>query len=166
MAPIEDDATSFFRPLAAFGGYVLLALAVAVLIIYDVLYKSYRALPPSQDTRSRASSRGRHLKWFALLALASLASTCYHMIRYFALSYRVWAHETADDVPLTFFGTGGMFGGGRSQTALAGWLKDTSLFREAWEIVIEHSRRCWWSQQIFLGAAAWAVFVGVEVKDE
>lgn len=28
--------------------------------------------------------------------------------------------------------------------------------------MIERSGRYWWSQQVFLGAAAWSVFVGIE----
>jgi hypothetical protein len=45
---------------------------------------------------------------------------------------------------------------------LGRWLEDTSLFRDAWKIAIEWSRRYWWSQQIFMGAAAWSVYVGTE----
>jgi hypothetical protein len=46
--------------------------------------------------------------------------------------------------------------------ALGRWLKDTKLFREAWEIAVEKSARYWWTQQIFFGTAAWSVFLGIE----
>jgi hypothetical protein len=69
-----------------------------------------------------------------------------------------------EPVPPTLWGENGYIAFGTLRLALGRWLKDTSLFRDAWEIVTERSRRYWWSQQIFLGAAAWSVFVGIEGK--
>jgi hypothetical protein len=165
MAPIEPDLyNSNLRPLSIFGGYLILASALTVLISYSVLYKASRALPPSQDTRQRQSNREKHVQFFAILALISLVTTWYHMLQYFGLSYRVWAHEMGEPVPPTLWGENGYIAFGTLRLALGRWLKDTSLFRDAWEIVTERSRRYWWSQQIFLGAAAWSVFVGIEGK--
>lgn len=163
MAPIEPNIhNSNLRPLSMFGGYLVLASGLSGLISYDVLYKAFRSLPPSQDTRHRQSNREKHMQIFAILAVLSLAMTWYHMLQYFALSYRVWAHEMDEPLPLTLWGENGYFAFGTLRLALGRWLKDTSLFEDAWEIVIERSSRYWWSQQIFLGAAAWSVFVGIE----
>ena len=163
MAPIEPDlSNSNLRPLSIFGGYLLLASALVGFVSYDVLYKAYRALPPSQDTRHRQPSRERHVQLFAVLATLSLATTWYYMFSYFTLSYRVWAHEMGKGLPVGLWSQGGIFEGGQLRLALGRWLSDTSLFWDAWEIVIERSKRYWWSQQTFLGAAAWSVFVGIE----
>ena len=62
----------------------------------------------------------------------------------------------------TMWSDNGYIAFGALRLALGRWLKDTSLFRDAWEIVIERSGRYLWSQQIFLGAAAWSVYVGIE----
>ena len=163
MAPIEPDLyNSNSRPLSLLGGYLVLASALTGLISYDVFYKAFRALPPSQDTRHRQSNREKHLQLFALLALISLATACYHVLHYFALSYRVWAYEMGEMLPPTVWGEDGYIAFGTLGLSLGRWLHDTSVFRDAWEIVIERSRRYWWSQQIFLGAAVWCVFVGIE----
>ena len=163
MAPIEPDLyNSNLRPLSIFGGYLVLASSLTGLISYDILYKAFRALPPSQDTRHRQSNREKHLQLFVLLASISLAITWYRMLQYFALSYRVWAHEMGEILPPTLWDENGYIAFGTLRISLGRWLKDTSLFRDAWEIVIERSRRYWWSQQIFLGAASWSVFVGIE----
>ena len=163
MAPIEPDLyNSNLRPLSVFGGYLILASALTGLVSYDVLYKAFRALPPSQDTRHRQSNREKHMQLFALLAVISLATTWYYMLQYFALSYRVWAYEMGEILPSTLWGENGYLEFGTLRLSLGRWLLDTSLFRDAWEIVIERSGRYWWSQQIFLGAATWSVFVGIE----
>ena len=164
MAPIEPDLyNSNLLPLSIFGGYFFLAVSLTGLISYDVLYKAYRALPPSADTRHRKPSREKHVQLFVVLAVVGLAITWFHMLSFFALSYRTWAYEMGEDIPLALWGEKVYLSSYTDvRLALGRWLKDTSLFKDAWEIVIERSRRYWWSQQIFLGAAAWAVFVGIE----
>lgn len=163
MAPIEPDLhNSNVRPLSIFAGYLILASGLSGLISYDVLRRAFRSLPPSQDTRHRQSSHEKHVQLFAILALLSLAVTWYHMLQYVALSYRAWAYEMDEPLPSTLCGENGYFAFGTLRLALGRWLKDTSLFRDVWEIVVERSSRYWWSQQIFLGAAAWSVFVGIE----
>jgi hypothetical protein len=62
----------------------------------------------------------------------------------------------------TMWSYNGYIAFGALRLALGRWLKDTSLFRDAWEIVPERSERYWWSQQIFLGAVAWSVYVGIK----
>ena len=166
MAPIEPDlSNSNIRPLAIFGGYLGVCVALTGLISYSVLWKAYRSLPPSQDTRHRKPSREKHVYLFVGLAIASLAATWFYMFKFFVLSYRVWAYEMGEELPLQLWGENGVFEDGQLKLALGRWLHDTTLFNDAWEIVVEKSRRYWWSQQIFLGAAAWSVFVGVEGWD-
>ena len=102
------------------------------------------------------------MQLFAVLALISLVATSYHMLQYFAVSYSAWAYEMGEVIRLTMWSDNGYIAFGALRLALGRWLKDISLFRDAWEIVIERSGTYWWSQQIFMGAAAWSVYVGIE----
>src|SRR2546421_12682061 len=100
------------------------------------------------------------MQLFVVLALISLATTWYHMLQYCAVSYSAWAHEMGEVIHPTMWSDNGYIAFGVLRPALGRWLEET-LFRDAWEIVIEWSGRYWWSQQIFLGAAAWSVYVGI-----
>lgn len=163
MAPTEADLyNSNVLPVSIFGGYLVVCSALTVLVSYDVLYKASQALPPSQDTRHRQPNREKHMRLFAMLTLVSLATTWYHKLQYLNLSYRVWAYEVGQPVPTALWGENRHIAFGTFRLALGRWIQDTSLFRDAWEIVLERSGRYWWSQQIFLGAAAWSVYVGIE----
>lgn len=145
MAPIEPDlSNSNLRPLSIFSGYLILATTLIVFIAYRVLYRAYTTLPPSQATRLRTSNRNKHVQIFGALAIVSLALTWHHMLSFFALSYRVWAHQIGEPVPMGLWGEGGIFTSEEERGvgfALGRWLSDTSLMRDAWEIVIEKSRR-------------------------
>lgn len=159
MAPIEPDfSNASLQATAGLAGYALTSVALTTLICYDVLYKSYKALPPSQDTRSRQSNREKHVRAHTLLAIAALATSCYHTLDYAFLSYRVWAQEMGHEVPV--LRTLGWDIG--SQYHIGRWWKDTNLLQDAWEIVIDRSRRYWWAEQHLLGTASWAMFVGIE----
>jgi hypothetical protein len=165
MAPIEPDLSrSNLKPLAIFGGYLLNAIGLTAFLSYFVLYRAFQSLPPSQATRFRASNRKKHVQIFSALAIVSLGVTWYYMLSFFWLSYRSWASEMGELVPGHFWSeyTRGQIQG----LELGRWLKDTELFREAWEIASEKSGRYWWTQQIFLGAAAWSVFLGMEGREE
>ena len=81
--------------------------------------------------------------------------------RLFTLSYQTWARN--NNVPLparldVLLARKEDHGG----LHLGAWLRDTKLFKDAWETVIYGSARFWWSQQIFLITAIWGVFLGVE----
>lgn len=159
MAPIEPDLShATLQAVCGLGGYAATFVALTILVSYDVLYKSYRALPPSQDTRHRQSNREKHLRIHAMLAVAALATSCYHLLHYISLSYRVWAHAMGHEVP--FLRTLGWDMG--SHYHVGRWWKDTSLLQDAWEVLIDRSRRYWWAEQHLLGASSWAIFVGLE----
>ena len=166
MAPIEPDlSNSNLRPLAIFASYLVAASGLTTFITRNVIYRSYKGLPPSQATRLRESKRRKHVYVFLGLAGASLATTWWHMLGFFSLSYRSWAHEMGQPLPERFWGENGAFGEGKTGLTLGRWLSDTELFRDAWEIVIERSQRYWWGQQIFFATAAWALYVSIEGKD-
>ena len=165
MAPIEPDTSnSNFQPLFLFGSYLVVTGALTALVIRNVINRAYRALPPSQTTRHRQSKRQKHVQIFAALSVLSLAITSYYGYSSLSLSYRVWAHERGEVLPNGLWGPGGLIGGGDETVGLelGRWLKDTSLLLDHWEIIVEKSRRFWWSQQTLLGSTALSVFIGIE----
>ncbi|KAI9874506.1 MAG: hypothetical protein M1830_009676 [Pleopsidium flavum] len=165
MAPIEPDTSNCnLRPLLLLSGYLFTATALTTLIIRNVLYRAHRSLPPSQTTRHRQSNRRKHVQIFASLSVLSLAITSYYLYSSLSLSYRVWAHERGEALPCGLWRRGGVFGSGDEGVALelGRWMNDTTLVWDNWEIIVERSRRFWWSQQIFLGTTVWSVFVGIE----
>lgn len=132
MAPIAPELyDSNLLPLSLFSGYFLLVAILTGLISYDVLYRDLRAFPPSQDTRQRSSNREKHVKLFTALAVLSVATTWYHMFKYLSLSYRGWAYEMGENVPLGLWGNHDSTKHDNTKLALGRWLKDTSLFRDA-----------------------------------
>ena len=163
MAPIEPDLFfSSLKAIAIFAGYLMTAAGLTGLVVYPNIYVAYRNLPPSQATRTASSKRARHMQLFACLAATSLAVTWCHLYRYLVLSYRVWAHHMDEPLPTGLWTRRGILGQEPTGLALGRWLQDTPLFVDGWEIVTERSRRFWWSQQIFLLAAPWSIFIGLE----
>jgi hypothetical protein len=60
-----------------------------------------------------------------------------------AVSYCVWAYGMGEVICPTMWNDNGYIAFGALRLALGRWLKDTSLFRDSWEIVIERSGRYW-----------------------
>ena len=165
MAPVELDAfNSNVRPLFLLGGYFFVVGALTSLIIRNVFYRADRSLPPSQTTRHRQAKRRKHVQTFTALSVISVAMTSYYYYDSLSLSYRVWARERGEMLPSGLFGPGGILGGGEENVGLelGRWLKDTSFALDSWEIIVEKSRRFWWSQQILFGTTVWSVFMGLE----
>lgn len=126
------------RPYGIFITYMLTCLAVAVFIITKLFVKT-GSLDP--DRPSRVSHK-KQVALFAILAVCSLLSTWSFMFRYFQWSYVNWlAVRSQHDLDLSIKHWGL-------------WLKETSLFKEAWESVIVGHNRYWWSHQIFFFACA------------
>ncbi|KAF2465394.1 uncharacterized protein BDR25DRAFT_269930 [Lindgomyces ingoldianus] len=134
--PIPEGWDSNLRPILIFISYFCLCLSLTVFIIgklatsYYVLAKSKTASIPPR----------KHVLLFIFLAISSLATTWYHMVRYFQWSYNMWVmwrsfYELTPD-----------------EKHWGLWLRHTSLFKEAWEIAIIGHARYWWTHQIFLFA--------------
>jgi hypothetical protein len=141
--PLPAGADNNVRPYTIFFSYLLLCFSLAVFII-SKLFQSHSIL--SKSTTARTPPR-KHVQYFTLLAIGSLGTTWYHMFRYFQTSYRTWfmwrsIYELSPD-----------------QMHWGLWLRDTSLFREAWETVILGAGRYWWSQQIFFFACALGLYM-------
>lgn len=154
---------SNIRPIAILAAY----LSLSALLTCSILRTLYRI---SKNSRARQSNpshqrlRSRHLLIFASLAVICLGITWFYMLSFFTFSYQEWAHKEDVALPMGLWGPSGVFDGGKDKIGLhlGLWLRDTKLFREAWETVIDGSIRFWWSQQIFLITMAWSVHLGIE----
>jgi hypothetical protein len=134
--PPPEGADTNTRPYLIFFSYMFTCLGVSVFIIqrivkkYTGLKKSTTASPPP----------GQHVWLFGALAAGSLLTTWTFMFRYFNVSYQTWLMWRSYyelDPHHRHWGL---------------WLKETSLFREAWELVVVGNARYWWSHQIFFFA--------------
>ena len=149
---------SNIRPIWILSGYLLLACTLTGSIL-RLLFKI------GKSSYSRLSWDWRHWKnvvVFASLSAVSLGITWYHMLAFFALSYRTWAYKNDVPLPERLWGPAGIVGEGAVTPKLGPWLKETTLFKNAWETVIDGPAKFWWSQQIFLITAVWSVFLGVK----
>ena len=152
MAATSDEVFTNLRPLSILGGYLALGLTLPFLILSGVFNRlRHRRIPLRAQVR---------LAVFFCLAIASLTTTWYHMFRFFVRSYTDWASSDPVSVPSRIYGQNGVeIRGGQGSLYLGQWLKETQLFRQAWETVIIGSGRWWWSQQIFLFTTGWSVFL-------
>lgn len=124
------------RAYFIFFSYLGLCASLTVFVIYKIV-KSYTVL--SKSTTAQLPPR-KHVRLFAILAAGSLITTWYYMLEYFKLSYKTWLmwrsfYELTPD-----------------QRHWGLWLRETSLFREAWETAIVGNARYWWTHQIFFFA--------------
>ncbi|KAJ9151728.1 Tetratricopeptide repeat protein 1 protein [Pleurostoma richardsiae] len=128
------------------------------------LYRSYKGLGPSQDVRARITRRKKLVPVFAVLAFISLILAGFSSATYAALSYRVWADERGIQIPTSIFpsSSNSTEVKNATQVFVTRWLTDVPIYRDAWEIVAEKSRRFWWGQQVDLSLVAWSLLLAIE----
>jgi len=141
--PPPEGSDTNTRPYAIFFSYLLTCLSVAVLIILR-LFKRANVLQKS--TTAQLPSRS-HVWLFSGLALGSLLTTWTYMFQYFKVSYQSWLMWRSYYELEPHHKHWGL------------WLKETSLFREAWETVIVGNARYWWSHQIFFFALGLGLYL-------
>ncbi len=151
---------SNIKPITILCSYLCLAAALTAQILRLLYQAKIRPQTQRQDLHYRPP-KSAHLVIFATLAVVSLVITWYYMLAFFTLSYQTWARN--NNVPLparldVLLARNEDVGG----LHLGPWLRDTKLFKDAWETVIDGKVRFWWSQQIFLITTIWSVFQGVE----
>jgi hypothetical protein len=117
---------------------VLLPLTGYILIIFIL-----HMFLPSPFALSNPISRRTLL--FYLLALLSLGLTWYYMLSFMKTSYVDYYSPHTPPVSIP---------------SLALWLRNTSLFKEAWSIVCSTPGRWWWSSQLCTYTTGiWTVFL-------
>jgi hypothetical protein len=141
--PPPDGADTNTRPYLIFFSYMLTCFGVSVFIIQRIakkhssLRKSSTAKPPP----------GKDVWLFSALAASSLLTTWTFMFKYFNVSYKTWlmwrSYYELDP----------------HQRHWGLWLKETSLFHEAWELVVVGNARYWWSHQIFFFALGLGLYM-------
>ncbi|KAF1944776.1 hypothetical protein EJ02DRAFT_442343 [Clathrospora elynae] len=141
--PPPKGADTNTRPYVIFFSYLATCFSVAVFIIlkltkrYNVLAKSATAqLPPK-----------KHIWLFSVLATGSLLTTWSYMVQYFSVSYQSWLMWRSYYELEPQHKHWGL------------WLKETSLFREAWQTVVIGNARYWWSHQIFFFALGLGLYL-------
>lgn len=148
--PPPEGSDTNTRPYAIFFSYLLTCLSVAVLIILR-LFKRANVLQKS--TTAQLPSRS-HVWLFSGLALGSLLTTWTYMFQYFKVSYQSWLMWRSYYELEPHHKHWGL------------WLKETSLFREAWETVIVGNARYWWSHQIFFFALGLGLYLEQKGKTD
>ncbi|KXH35370.1 hypothetical protein CSIM01_08945 [Colletotrichum simmondsii] len=141
-------AASNVRPLAIFTGYMVLAAGLTAKSIGII--RNQRRASLSRNGPVAAPAYRRALVVFSALAALSLATTWYHMFRFFEWSYGQWATTQASA------------GLDSTELRLGEWLHDTSLFKQAWASTLETGPRAWWSLQIFGFCANWSVILAAQ----
>lgn len=169
---------------ASFGSLVSSAAHPQLLILYSyfgligwLLQRIFlrSILTGTRWADARLAPKSHVALWSALSAI-SLSSTWYFMFRYFAHSYNQWeanANFTSYGLPTlpvcgslasTFTSHAerachvSLAASFLQRTAL--WLRDTSLFREAWLLVVRDDANWWWSVEVCLfTVGAWVVFL-------
>ncbi|KAH6849788.1 hypothetical protein B0I37DRAFT_96914 [Chaetomium sp. MPI-CAGE-AT-0009] len=163
MAPVEVEREPEVMPLAL----AVLRVAVAIYASYTVgrsLYQSHKALAPAQDTQNRKAERLKLTTAFGSLAALGLVFAVTSGLKYFTLSYKVWASERGVAVPNSLFGNRTLTTDGSSEPTLylRFWLSETPVFLDALEIITEKARRLWWGQQLELATISWTAFLALE----
>ncbi|KAF3026479.1 hypothetical protein E8E14_012978 [Neopestalotiopsis sp. 37M] len=135
------------RPIGILAGYLL---ACAGLTVFCIRIAWKRAASARADIKHSSRRRDATILFSALAAL-SLATTWYHMFCFFQWSYRQWAAAASplDDGNKLYLGA---------------WLRDTTLFRQAWVATLETPLRAWWSTQIFGFCAVWSVMLAAQTQ--
>ncbi|KAF4223382.1 hypothetical protein CNMCM6457_000491 [Aspergillus fumigatiaffinis] len=139
-----------YRSLPILIFYLSLASALAGHACLTIYYR-YQTCKTNVQWQRKHSHK---LVLFILLACASLASTWFYMFAFFAHSYRSWRSQCT---------LAQLHELERASLPMKGelWLRDTKLFKQAWETVSETPERHWWSGQIFMFTIAWSIFLGV-----
>ncbi|KAI5465291.1 hypothetical protein BGZ63DRAFT_101299 [Mariannaea sp. PMI_226] len=136
------EPISNVRPISILVTYMVTALALTLCCIHIIWRRGARV--------GSGGSRRPLAGTFIALATVSLASTWYYMLRYFQWSYWDWAYtRSLEDSAALQLGL---------------WLRDTSLFRQAWASTLETPARTWWSLQIFGFCAIWSIELAVQAK--
>ncbi|KAF1834342.1 hypothetical protein BDW02DRAFT_525568 [Decorospora gaudefroyi] len=141
--PPPEGADSNTRPYIIFFSYLLTCFLVTIFILLKLIR---RASVLQKSTTARLPPK-KHVWLFGGLAVGSLLSTWTQMFQYFRISYHqwlMWRSYYELEPHMRHWGL---------------WLKETSLFREAWETVIVGNARYWWSHQIFFFALGLGLYL-------
>ena len=154
---------SNIKPVAILCSYLCLAAVLTAQILRLLYQAKIRPQTQRQDPHHRPP-KSAHLVIFATLAVVSLVITWYYMLAFFRLSYQTWARNNSLSLPTRLWRSDVLLARNEDVGGLhlGAWLRDTKLFKDAWETVIDGRVRFWWSQQIFLITTIWSVFLGVE----
>lgn len=134
---------SNLRPISIFSCYMIVCVFLAGKCIHTSCQQS---VPKGAQQRVVA---------FTILAIISLATTWYHMFRFFQWSYFDWISSTHHATSTIQSGDG---------LQLGDWLRQTRLFEQAWVCVLRTPEQAWWSMQIFGFCAILSAVIAIQCK--
>lgn len=150
-------------------GILVAYLAAIVALVTFALRRSVRT------SYSQQAGNHVHVTLWRVATLISFASTWFYMIRYLFWSYDAFLERVRLTGGLVtampqcnIAGTQGGILCARVKLIavllrMADWLRDTSLFQEAWLYVVATEKRWWWSAEVCaFTVAPWALFLYVE----
>lgn len=138
------DSESNIRPLSIFTGYMVLAAALTAI-----------CLKTTRSSRSALAGTTRvKVALFSFLAVVSFGTTWYYMFEFFRWSYIDWATSQSPALGPEVYTWSGI--------RLGDWLRQTTLFRQAWVSVLLSPEKAWWSIQIFGFCAILSAMVSVQ----
>ncbi|PVH95084.1 hypothetical protein DM02DRAFT_691659 [Periconia macrospinosa] len=127
------------RAYLIFFSFLSLAISLTTFVILQ-LRTLYSRLPSRAETRLTHPNLHKHIRVYALLAICSVVTVWYYEVQYFKVSYLTWVRwRSYYDLE-------------EHQMHWGLWLKETSLFKEGWEIAVVGNARYWWTHQIFFFA--------------
>lgn len=146
------DAVSNVRPIAILAGYMATAILLTsfCIAVIRVRWDATAGLSSAERARRRTA-----ISVFSILATLSFATTWYHKFRFFEWSYTQWAFSSGAEQLLTNDPNG---------LHLGQWLRDTTLFKQAWASTLDAPPRAWWSMQIFGFLANWSVMLAAQCE--
>lgn len=143
LEPPPEGADTNTRAYIIFFSYLASCLALAILVILRIVAR-YNTL--KQPGPAKLPPK-KHVYLFTLLATSSLLVTWNFMFKQFNWSYQNWLTWRSFYLLDDHYKHWGL------------WLKQTSLFREYWSILILGNARYWWTHQIFFFALGLGLYL-------
>ncbi|KAL8693201.1 MAG: hypothetical protein Q9224_003797 [Gallowayella concinna] len=163
MASITTNTDPIHNVVGAtiFVGYVLAALYLSMLIVYDI-YKAHKSIAPSSSNRGKHVSTQSSL--FIALAVLSFSTLSYHMLSYLIYSYQSWVTSKGIEALPGLPGSSDIstLSGLEFTQQIWQWLTESTLFQNFAETICKNSANFWWTQQALLVTMASALFISIE----
>ena len=164
MGTLADSEGRNLIGAVIFVCYVSSALFLTGLII-GMLYRTYQSLPSSRPTYiAKNPYLEGQVRLFASLSVISFSVLSYHMVNVILQSYQAWA-TTQSLKSSDQLGEDQIFLNTQIYwpcICLWEWLKDSHLFEDFGNAIVDNSARYWWTQQALLTSILWSVFMSVE----
>ena len=135
--------------------YIITALLLTSLIIYDLNVAYASLFAPNRKNKSRPNPVGIGL--LTALSTISFSVLSYHMLNVLILSYQTWADVHSLPLPTSIFSASVS-----SELHLWHWAKTSTLFRDFTSDITGSAARFWWTQAALSSSMAWSMWMAVK----